>query len=55
MNTHDAEFQRFLQKMEFFDNVWKQFVEQEIEENQWKSTQLRIEQLRLDRRSADKS
>ena len=33
MDQHDVEFQRFLQKLEFSDTVWKQLVTQKIEDN----------------------
>ncbi len=34
MDAHEVEFQRFLQKMEFYDNVWKQLVAQKIDDKQ---------------------
>ncbi len=33
MDQHEVEFQRFLQKLEFSDAVWKQLVAQKIIEN----------------------
>lgn len=33
MDQHEVEFQRFLQKMEFSDVIWKQLVAQKIQHN----------------------
>ncbi len=32
MDQHEVEFQRFLQKMEFSDAIWKQLVAQKIQD-----------------------
>ena len=34
MDQHEVEFQRFLQKLEFSDAVWKQLVAQKILDNE---------------------